>query len=146
MIHCTFDFTVRVHLSSHPHSMAPPTGNAPSGSASDLFHLRSLTNTLTNTPEASLPIEIPSIVSTLVSVPILETAFHTSSTKNEDVTVLLHKYKTRISSLLQSRSPQGKWAGVALVKATVESSPEALGVWAKSWVSLVMALLGVCPP
>ncbi|KAF8453806.1 rRNA processing/ribosome biogenesis-domain-containing protein [Terfezia claveryi] len=106
------------------------------------FHLRSLTATLTATPEPSLPSDIPAIASALYSTPILEAAFHTASTKNEDTSVLLHKYKTRVSSLLQSRSTQGKWAGVALVKASMESSPEALGAWAKSWVPLVQAILG----
>ncbi|KAF8430358.1 rRNA processing/ribosome biogenesis-domain-containing protein [Tirmania nivea] len=114
----------------------------PSAPSMDRFHLRSFTTTLANTPESSLPSEIPTIASTLYSTPILETAFHTPSTEKEDTTVLLHKYKTRVSSLLQSRLPQGRWAGVALVKASLESSPEALGAWAKSWVPLLVALLG----
>ena len=114
----------------------------------DEFHLRSIAATLATVPDASLPSEIPPIVTTLYSTPsVLETAFLRigHSTKHEsDISVLLHKYKTRISSLLQCRSPQGRWAAVALVKASIESSPEALGTWAKTWVPLVTALLGVC--
>ena len=121
------------------HQGPPPT---------DEFHLRSIAATLASVPDASLPPEIPPIISTLYSTPsVLEAVFLRigNSAKHEpDLSILLHKYKTRISSLLQSRSPQGRWAAVALVKASIESSPEALGTWAKTWVPLVTALLGVC--
>ncbi|KAK6496030.1 hypothetical protein TWF481_002057 [Arthrobotrys musiformis] len=49
-----------------------------------------------------------------------------------EITSLLHKIKTRISSLLQSRTPQARWAGICLVKAGVEASPtflQGVGLW-----------------
>ncbi|KAJ6263897.1 Pre-rRNA-processing protein rix1 [Drechslerella dactyloides] len=49
-----------------------------------------------------------------------------------EITTLLHKLRTRISSLLQSRASQARWAGVCLVKAGIETSPaflQGVAIW-----------------
>lgn len=57
-----------------------------------------------------------------------------------EITSLLHKIKTRISSLLQSRTPQARWAGVCLVKAGVETSStflQGVGLWIPMLLKMV---------
>lgn len=115
--------------------------------------LRTITSLLTS--DVSLPTHIPTIVSLLYASSILESCNSVASASGanaqkrksagvgEDVGVLLHKYKTRVSSLLQSKTPQARWSGVALVKASVESSFECLASHGGSWVRLLVPLLAV---
>ena len=127
--------------------MAPPPSADSSTLPPSLTPLQTLTTHLLAAPEPTLPNTLPPFLSTLYTTPLLTTALLLPTTRSSAPTVLLNKLKTRISSLLQSRTPQGKWAGVALAKACVESSPEALaGGWARTWVPLVVSLLGVPSP
>lgn len=101
------------------------------------------------------PAHIPTIVSLLYSSSVLEACNALSSSTSinaqkrkstgigEDAGVLLHKYKTKVSSLLQSKTPQARWSGVALVKASVESSFECLASHGGVWVRLLVPLLVV---
>ncbi|KAF3107476.1 hypothetical protein TWF569_007908 [Orbilia oligospora] len=57
-----------------------------------------------------------------------------------EITSFLHKIKTRISSLLQSRTPQARWAGVCLVKAGIETSStflQGVGLWIPMLLKMV---------
>lgn len=115
--------------------------------------LRTINSLLTS--DVSLPTHIPTIVSLLYSSPVLEScnalasASGTNAQKRkstgtaEDAGVLLHKYKTKISSLLQSKTPQDRWSGVALVKVSLESSFEFLASHGGVWVRLLVPLLAV---
>lgn len=130
--------------------MSPPK-RGKSGDAAAA--LRTITSLLTS--DVALPAHIPTIVSLLYSSPVLESCNSLASTNGtnaqkrksagagEDTGVLLHKYKTRVSSLLQSKTPQARWSGVALVKASVESSFECLASHGGSWVRLLVPLLVV---
>ncbi|KAL7270565.1 hypothetical protein RUND412_006723 [Rhizina undulata] len=125
-----------------PPTMSPSTGDPISA-------LRTINTLLSTTPDVSLPSQIPSIVTLLYSSPILQSLATISNASGsaqkqksaEEASILLHKFKTRISSLLQSKSPQARWSGVALVKGCVESSFECLvshgGVWVRSLVPLL---------
>lgn len=115
--------------------------------------LRTITSLLIS--DASLPVHIPLIVSLLYSSSILEScsalvgASGTNAQKRksagiaEDAGALLHKYKTKVSSLLQSKTPQARWSGVALVKASLESSFECLANHGGVWIRLLVPLLAV---
>lgn len=129
----------------------PPSRRGKSGDVTTT--LRTITSLLTS--DVSLPTHIPTIVSLLYSSSVLESCNSVASASGinaqkrksvgagEDVGVLLHKYKTRVSSLLQSKTPQARWSGVALVKASVESSFECLASHGGSWVRLLVPLLAV---
>ena len=57
---------------------------------------------------------------------------------------VLHKWNTRVSSLIQSKSVESRYWGICLAKATIANDGEGLGhvvVWAK----LLLNLLHVCP-
>jgi pre-rRNA-processing protein RIX1 len=66
-----------------------------------------------------------------------------SNTQNasSEATAAVHQFKTKISSLLQDRSVQGRWAAVVLVKCTIE-----LGGWqalhqCAPWVRSLVGIL-----
>ncbi|KAF8463706.1 rRNA processing/ribosome biogenesis-domain-containing protein [Kalaharituber pfeilii] len=112
---------------------------APPPPAAGLAPLRALAAALTAVPDDALPAALPAHIGALYAAPVLESAFRSAS---EDAAVLLHKLRARVSALLQSRAPQGRWAGAALVGACVGSSRECLAAHAKTWAPLVLALLG----
>lgn len=109
-----------------------------------LLALRTVANLLTNTSDAELPAQTPLIASALYSAPILTAGFNPAKKQHaEDSTALLHKLKTRVSALLQSRSPQARYAGVVVVKCAFETCPEALTAWGPTWIKLLVPLLNV---
>ncbi|KAF8543789.1 rRNA processing/ribosome biogenesis-domain-containing protein [Trichophaea hybrida] len=116
--------------------MPPPTD--------PLLVLRTITTLLTTTSEASLPSQIPIIARQLYASPVLNAAVSLSSSggrESEDAMVLVNKFKTRVSALLQSRVNQARWCGVVIVKCTVESSFEALAAWGGLWAKALVGLV-----
>ncbi|EAW12566.1 RIX1/PELP1 family protein [Aspergillus clavatus NRRL 1] len=85
--------------------------------------LRAVTHRLTTTPVDQLP-QIASFLATSLSDcgELLSTTQNQKTGKSEsDNAVQIHKLKTRLASLLQDRSIEGRWTAVVLVKATVEA-------------------------
>jgi hypothetical protein len=85
--------------------------------------LRAVTHRLTTTPVDQLP-QIASFLATSLSDcgELLSATQNQKSGKSEsDNAVQIHKLKTRLASLLQDRSFEGRWTAVVLVKATVEA-------------------------
>ncbi|KAH8153820.1 uncharacterized protein LAJ45_01587 [Morchella importuna] len=130
--------------------MPPPPSKRSSKGEDSISALRTITSLLSTSDPAVLPTHIPTIVSLLYSSPVLETC-HTlanSQQKNkkgkgtaEDAGVLLHKYKTRVTTLIQGKTAQVRWCGAALAKASVESSWECLAGQGAVWVRLLVPLL-----
>ncbi|KAJ6146828.1 hypothetical protein N7497_008810 [Penicillium chrysogenum] len=85
--------------------------------------LRAITHRLTTTPVEQLP-SIASFLATSLTdcAELLSTPQTQKSGKSDsDNAVQIHKLKTRLASLLQDRSVEGRWTAVILVKATVEA-------------------------
>lgn len=85
--------------------------------------LRAVTHRLTTTPVEQLP-PIASFLATSLSDcgELLSAPQNQKAGKSEsDNAVQIHKLKTRLGSLLQDRSFEGRWTAVVLVKATVEA-------------------------
>jgi hypothetical protein len=85
--------------------------------------LRAVTHRLTTTPVDQLP-QIASFLATSLSDcgELLSATQNQKTGKSEsDNAVQIHKLKTRLVSLLQDRSFEGRWTAVVLVKATVEA-------------------------
>lgn len=85
--------------------------------------LRAVTHRLITTPVEQLP-SIASFLATSLSdcAELLSTPQAQKSGKSDsDNAVQIHKLKTRLASLLQDRSVEGRWTAVVLVKATVEA-------------------------
>ena len=107
--------------------------------------LRVITQRLTSTPAWQLPHIIPYLASTISGCgkQFLATQSENQAREGSDYEILVHKFKTRISALLQDRSAQGRWAAIVLVKATIE-----IGGWevlqsAGGWVRSLLGILGV---
>jgi len=98
---------------------------------------------LNGTPVKALPQIVSQLAAGLLDCSdVLSQHVHTGKERSE-TGVLVHKLKTRISSLLQDRSIEGRWSAVVLVKAVIE-----LGGWeilrtSESWVRGLIGILGV---
>ncbi|KAH0614572.1 uncharacterized protein H6S33_000208 [Morchella sextelata] len=126
--------------------MPPPPSKRSSKGEDSVGALRTITSLLSTSDTAVLPTHIPTIVSLLYSSSVLESCHALANAQqkkksSEDAGVLLHKYKTRISALLQSKTAQSRWCGAALVKASVESSWECLAGHGSVWIRLLVPLL-----
>ncbi|TID16134.1 hypothetical protein E6O75_ATG09192 [Venturia nashicola] len=87
--------------------------------------LRAITIRLTSTSIHQLPQIVPYLARQLVSCQQLLS--QAQDTISKDNVALLHSFKTRLSSLLQDRTVEGRWSAVVLIKATIDlSGPEVL--------------------
>ncbi|KAF1831219.1 hypothetical protein BDW02DRAFT_505803 [Decorospora gaudefroyi] len=89
---------------------------------SELATLRALTFRISSTPTSQLPQHVPAIAASLANCRTLLSSAQTSGAKatSSESSVAIHKYRTLLSTLLQDRTPQGRWCAIVLVKATVE--------------------------
>ncbi|KAI9837444.1 MAG: hypothetical protein M1819_007092 [Sarea resinae] len=113
-------------------------------SFSPLSQLRTVTHRISTTPAKQLPQTLPHLLSTLAACKTILSSpdSHVATREASDSAVLVHKFKTQITSLVQSRTVEGRWAGVALVKSIVE-----LGGWevlrtCDPWVRAMIGILG----
>lgn len=105
--------------------------------------LRAVVNRLNSSPVEELPYIVGYLATSLTSCKAL---FQNTATKN-DHGVLLHKLKTRVSSLLQDRSSEGRLAGIVVVKALVEAAHATILPDSGSWVrALISSLSKPDPP
>ena len=105
--------------------------------------LRPITHRLNSTPVEELPrfaCFLASSISTCGQA--LQTNPTHAASQNNDNGVLVHKLKIRISSLLQERSPEGRFTAVVLVKAVVEAGGREILSSSGSWVRSLLAILG----
>lgn len=104
--------------------------------------LRAITHRLTTTPVDQLP-SIASFLATSLSdcAELLSAPQNQKPGKSDsDNAIQIHKLKTRLASLLQDRSVEGRWTAVVLVKATVEAGQwEAL----RGYEPIVRGLIGI---
>lgn len=102
--------------------------------------LRQLCHQLTSTPSAQLPQVIPTLIR---NVSRCQGQLR-SGGNNGESSVLIHKLKTQISTLLSGKSAEGRFTAVVLIKVIV-----IIGGWevlrgAESWVRGLLSVLGVC--
>ena len=77
----------------------------------------------------------------------LPTIVHLIAERNPFTTIestsqVLHKWNTRVSSLIQSKSAESRYWGVCLAKATIENGGEGV-VHAVVWAKLLVTVLTV---
>lgn len=75
---------------------------------------------------------LPSVLSTL------SPAQFSTSTDSQ-----IHKWATRITSLLQSKDSGARWAGICLAKKTGELRRDLAVEYAQRWINLTLPLLSV---
>jgi hypothetical protein len=106
--------------------------------------LRAVTVRLNNTPVKDLPSIASHLAAGLLDCGDVLSQTHAPGKEKSDSSILVHKIKTRISSLLQDRSFEGRWTAVILIKAVIE-----LGGWeilktSEPWARGLIGILGVC--
>jgi pre-rRNA-processing protein RIX1 len=110
--------------------------------------LRLLCHQLSNTPTSQLPNRIPSLVHNVLRCqgPLSSGGNLSTKPDTSESSVLVHKLKTQVSSLLHSKSTEGRFTSVVLIKAIV-----AVGGWevlrgVEPWVRGLLSILGVSEP
>lgn len=107
--------------------------------------LRVLCHQLTSTPSSQLPQIIPILLRNVLRCQGPLSADGKTGAKSDasESSVLVHKLKTQISTLLHGKSAEGRFTAVVLIKAVVD-----VGGWevlrgAESWVRGLLSVLGV---
>ncbi|OTB08581.1 hypothetical protein M426DRAFT_157842 [Hypoxylon sp. CI-4A] len=105
--------------------------------------LRSLCRRLTTTKVEQLPALLPSLLKDLLRChgPLSKPQEAKVSESSSESTVLVHKLKTQISTLLNSRTTQGRFVGVALVKAAIETGGWECLRTSEPWVRGLLSVL-----
>lgn len=112
-------------------------------SYSSITTIRVITQRLTATPSWQLPHIVPYLASTIPScAKVLQNPPSLGQTNDgSETAVVIHKFKSRISTLLAEKSPQAKWAAVVLIKATVETGGwevlRASGAWIRGLLGIL---------
>ncbi|KAF2714971.1 hypothetical protein K504DRAFT_367556 [Pleomassaria siparia CBS 279.74] len=88
----------------------------------ELATLRALTFRLSTTPTAQLPQHVPAITASLANCRSLLSSNQASDTRSSsEASLAIHRYWKLVSNLLQDKTTlQGRWAGIVLIKATIE--------------------------
>ncbi|KAI1450842.1 hypothetical protein F5Y02DRAFT_366073 [Annulohypoxylon stygium] len=105
--------------------------------------LRSLCRRLTATKAEQLPPLLPSLLKDLLRCqePLSKAQEAKTSENSSESAVLVHKLKTQISTLLNSRATQGRFVGVALVKCVIETGGWECLRTSELWVRGILSIL-----
>jgi len=105
--------------------------------------LRMINNRLSSTPYWQLPQVVPYLADTIGKCSsVLSDADAHAVKDGSDVGMLIHRVKTRISTLLQDKSPQARWAAVVLIKAIIEAGGVEVLHGSSAWIRLMIGSLG----
>jgi len=77
-------------------------------------------------------------------LPLLETITRRQLIKDLTESTTLHKWNTRVTSMLQSRQGGVRFAGICLSKASVDQNLQCLYSHGVVWTRLLLGFLGVC--
>jgi hypothetical protein len=107
--------------------------------------LRLLCHQLTSTPPSALPRAVPSLIRHVLKCrgPLATQANPTTKKDTSEASVLIHKLKTQISTLLQSRNVEQRYAATTLVKAVTDVAGWDILKGSDAWVRGLLLILGV---
>jgi pre-rRNA-processing protein RIX1 len=107
--------------------------------------LRVLCFQLSSTPAVDLPRLTPTLLRHVLRchIPLSSPAGNAAKADAPASSVLVHKLKTQLSTLLNGKSPEGRFAAVVLIKAVVEVGGWEILHGTESWVRGMLSLLGV---
>ena len=115
--------------------MPPTTPSSPLGA---------IIQRLAGAPQAQLPHLVSSLTNDLTHCRMVLSASASHHTHHgPESAVLVHKYKTQISTLLQDKRVEARWAAVVLVKATIQVGGWEVLQGAAVWVRALLGILGV---
>ena len=106
------------------------------------INLRPITHRLLSTPVKDLPRIAQFLASSLSSCAgVLRSSDNHTASASEGVALQIHKLKTRISSLLQDRAPEGRYTAVVLIKTIVEVGGRPVLSGCEPWARGLLSLL-----
>ncbi|PTU24740.1 hypothetical protein P175DRAFT_0471169 [Aspergillus ochraceoroseus IBT 24754] len=113
-----------------------------------LMSLRAVNHRLTNLPVEKLPQVAASLAASLTECGELLSAPQSQRTNKGDseTAVQIHKLVTRLTSLLQDRTCEGRWTAVVLVKALVEAGQWEMLRGSEPFVRGLMSILNKSDP
>ncbi|WPG97454.1 Hypothetical protein R9X50_00022900 [Acrodontium crateriforme] len=103
--------------------------------------LRAITYRISSTPTEQLPGVASQIAGQLWRCQDLLAASADQLKQAGDAAVLVHKFKTHLSTLLQDRTVHGRWVAVVLVKATIEAGGVETLSKSNAWVRNLLGIL-----
>ena len=123
----------------HQSQPSQPATMASSSRASSI--LRLINSRLRGLTPSALPLVVPQIARSLVDCKTILSAPPSSSKESADA-LQLHTFKTQVTTYLNSRAPEEKWAAVILIKAVVELGGLEVLQTSKQWVNGLLSILG----
>jgi len=103
--------------------------------------LRLINSRLRDLPPSTLPLIVPQIARSLVDCKTILSAAPSSAKESADA-LQFHTFKTQVTTYLNSRAPEEKWAAVILIKAVVELGGLEILQTSKQWVNGLLSILG----
>lgn len=104
---------------------------------SDISVLRAVTNRLNSIPIEDLPCQVGYLATSISSC----RGLLLNGVASSDSGPLLHKLKTRVSALLQDRTPEGRFCGIVIAKAIVEAGGPTILSESGNWVRAIVSCL-----
>ena len=100
-----------------------------------------------STPVKELPYIAYFLSSSISScAQLLQAPTDAATARGDDTAVLIHKLKTRISSLLQDKTPEGRFTAIVLVKAVVEAGGREILAGCEPWARGLLGILSKPDP
>lgn len=105
--------------------------------------LRVITQRLAFTPAWQLPNIVVHLASSLTTCKAILATSDSRHQRNDgsDAAILVHKFKTQLSALLQDKNPEARWGAIVLIKATVETGgwevQRGCGAWVRGLISIL---------
>ncbi|KAI9679057.1 MAG: hypothetical protein M1829_001727 [Trizodia sp. TS-e1964] len=119
----------------------------PNQSAGDsMLVLRDITRQLAASKPLHLPAIVPQLVRLLASCRPAFISPQTQTNLNGEDSVILHKYRAQLTTLLFGKSPEGRWSAVVLIKATLYKGEWTMVQACEPWVRGLLAILGKSDP
>ena len=102
-----------------------------------------LCSQLATLPTEDLPRHVPELLRLILRCQVALSSPAASKSAPSEFTVPVHKLKTQISSLLNGKSPEGRFAAVVLVKGAVEVGGWEVLQTCEPWVRGLLSVLVV---
>ncbi|EMC97710.1 hypothetical protein BAUCODRAFT_107443 [Baudoinia panamericana UAMH 10762] len=103
--------------------------------------LRAITYRLSSAPAKQLPRVASQVAGQLWNCKDILSAPPVSAKQGDDVSLVVHRFKTYLSNLLQARTVEGRWSGVVLTKATVEAGGLEILSKSNGWIRSLLGIL-----
>lgn len=109
--------------------------------------LRVLCRKLTSIPPAQLPHALPALMRHIVRCKDALSAPQEQKPRDDasQGSLLVHKLKTNVTTLLKGRSREARFAAIGLVKALVDVGGWEMLRGSEPWVSGLLSIVQVCP-